>query len=71
MMFEPLSTEKKGGGQSEQGAEEELGSETNLAKTNQCPSQSRHLSTRNKGKGEFGKVVVVMDRDERGRSGMS
>jgi hypothetical protein len=32
MTFEPLSTEKKGEGQSEQRAEEELGSEMNLAK---------------------------------------
>jgi hypothetical protein len=31
MTFEPLSTEKKGEGQSEQRAEEELGSEMNLA----------------------------------------
>jgi hypothetical protein len=32
VMFEPFSTEKKGEGQSEQRAEEELGSEMNLAK---------------------------------------
>jgi hypothetical protein len=65
MTFEPLSTEKKGEGQSEQRAEEELGSEMNLAKTNQRPSRSRHLSTRNKGKGERGKFAVATDRDEK------
>jgi hypothetical protein len=39
----------------------------NLAKMNQCTSRSRHLSTRNKEKGERNKIAVVMDRDEEGK----